>query len=173
MSYKFAPDPLNEPDTVPVTVKLPEIVDLIDSTTKPSTGDTLAVTDPEEILAKFNPLIADADMSNKFAPDPLNEPEKRPLAEPVKLPVKEVAVITLAEIEDPDIIVPVKVSKRFKLPDRDVDPVTVKEPVIVTLPVCWVFETLPVGKSIYEAVSAKDALSASNAYDAVAVVPIR
>ena len=34
-----------------------------------------AVADPEEIREVLNPIIDEADMSNRLAPDPLNEPD--------------------------------------------------------------------------------------------------
>ena len=54
------------------TVKSPSI-DADVFTTKPSTGDTDAVTEPEVILVWSKSKIASAGISNKFLPLPLNE----------------------------------------------------------------------------------------------------
>jgi hypothetical protein len=59
-------------------------------TCNPLSGEILALTLPEEICERFNPVIPEAGILNKFAP------------EPEKDPVNEVALIEPVAIKFPE-----------------------------------------------------------------------
>ncbi len=61
------------PGVTPFTVNDPLIIVLV-FTLKPLSGDIDADTLPDDIWDRFRPTIPDAGMSNKLAPEPLNEP---------------------------------------------------------------------------------------------------
>ena len=91
-------------------------------TTNPASSEIEAVTDPVAILDKFKPIIADADISYKFAPLPLYSPEKLPVNEPVATPIN-VPVTNPSKVPDIDpvkdpVIDPVKDPNKSPLPDK-------------------------------------------------------
>ena len=80
---------------------------------EPVPEETEAVTDPVAICDKFNPVIPEAGILNKLAPDPENDPPCNATVEPVIFTLPEnIAGPMFVNVDEPE---------------------TVKEPVIITV----------------------------------------
>ena len=72
MLNRFAPDPENEPEIPAVTINEPVISESVFTLNLLSLID--AVKEPDAIRDKFNPVMPEAGILNKLAPEPDNMP---------------------------------------------------------------------------------------------------